>query len=87
MAAIQFPREAARKVIHSEDTWNAQVCDFELREKYFRLALVSRGFHTVHAFGSICTAHSDADVDAFLNAAEDAARLFSRFLPLAPETN
>ena len=77
MGMIQFPNEG-REVRSPEDNWNAEVCDPELREKVLRVGLVSRGFHTVHGFGGVTFAHSDGDVDRFLEALEDFARLMAR---------
>jgi glutamate-1-semialdehyde 2,1-aminomutase len=75
MAMIQFPVEFQKTISTPEENWNPQVCDFDLREKVLRLALITTGFHTVHGFGSICAPHDDHDVDRFLSAVEDIARL------------
>jgi glutamate-1-semialdehyde 2,1-aminomutase len=76
MAMIQFPK-AGRTVTNPEENWNDEVCDPQMREKIMRLAFVTRGFHTVHGFGSICTAHTEAEVDAFLEAADEIARVLA----------
>ncbi len=76
MGMIQFPKPG-RMIERPEDNWNSEVCDPEMRERILRLALVARGFHTVHGFGSISTAHTDADVDAFLNGVEDVAKMMA----------
>jgi glutamate-1-semialdehyde 2,1-aminomutase len=72
MAMIQFP-QPGRAVTNPEENWNDEVCDHQMREKVIRLAFVTRGFHTVHGFGSICTAHTEADVERFLEAADEIA--------------
>ena len=77
MAMIQFPKPG-RTINRPEDNWNSEVCDPEMREKIIRTALAARGFHTVHGFGSISAAHTDADIDAFLKGVEDLADLMAR---------
>jgi glutamate-1-semialdehyde 2,1-aminomutase len=77
MAMIQFPKEG-REVMTPEDNWNSEVCDPEMREKIMRVGLVARGFHTVHGFGGVSFAHTDADIDRFLDAVEDFARLMGK---------
>jgi glutamate-1-semialdehyde 2,1-aminomutase len=75
MAMIQFPVEAHKQISTPEENWNPLVCDFDMRERVLRLALITTGFHAVHGFGSICTPHEDQDIDDFLSAIEEIARL------------
>jgi glutamate-1-semialdehyde 2,1-aminomutase len=75
MAMIQFPVEAGKSITTPEENWNPRVCDFDMRERVLRLALVICGFHTVHGFGSVCAPHDDQDVDRFLNAVQEVADL------------
>lgn len=71
MAMMQFPLRDGVKMDSPEVIWNPEMCDVEMREKIFRLAMVTRGFHVVHGFGSVSAAHSEQEVDQFLNALDD----------------
>ncbi len=79
MAMIQFPLKGQKAINTPDENWNPEVCDFEMREKILRLALANHGFHTVHGFGALSTAHTDGDVDSLLNALEEVAKTIRRF--------
>ena len=74
MLTVQFPLKGQSAIRSPEEVWNPEACDVELREKLLRLALVTRGFHVAHGFGSVCTAHTEADIDRLMNALEDVAK-------------
>lgn len=75
MAMIQFPLQGQPTLDRPEEIWNPEACDVEMREKILRLAMVTRGFHVVHGFGSVSTAHTEEEIDRFLNALEEVAGL------------
>jgi len=60
-AVIRSPRDVLEK------------CDVPRVEQDFRLHLLNRGVYLAHGGGAISTAHTDADIDLIIAAAEDAA--------------
>ena len=63
MLTVQFPLRGQLAIRSPQEVWNPEACDVELREKFLCLALVTRGFHAVHGFGSVCAAHTEADIN------------------------
>jgi len=77
MGMIQFPSDGRTEIRNPEENWNTEVCDPDMRERVLRLALVTRGVHTVHGMGSVSAAHSDADLDRMFEAVDDVAKLMA----------
>jgi glutamate-1-semialdehyde 2,1-aminomutase len=62
-----------------EQVWNPEVCDIELREKIFKLAMLQQGFNIFHGFGAISYAHSEEEIQSALDAAERIAKKWHAF--------
>jgi glutamate-1-semialdehyde 2,1-aminomutase len=59
--------------------WNPNVCDSEVREKIFKLAMLEHGFNIFHGYGSISAAHSDQEIQASLDAVDRVAQKWKKY--------
>jgi hypothetical protein len=71
---VQFLNEKIDKVSSPEQVWNPEVCDFELREKIFRLSMLEEGFNIFHGYGAVSAAHSEKEILESLDAVERIAK-------------
>jgi len=67
---IHFLKEEIDKITSPEQVWNPKVCDFELKEKIFKLAMLNEGFNIFHGYGSISAAHTEGEIQDSLYAVE-----------------
>lgn len=74
MVGVHFCREDVSEISSPEQVWNADISDFEMREKIFKLAMLKEGFVTFHGYGGISSAHTDAEIQSSLDAVERIAR-------------
>ena len=79
IVGIHFLRENCDRVESPEQVWNSEVCDIDLREKIFKLAMLEEGFNVFHGFGAISYAHSEDEIQAALDAAERIAKKWRTF--------
>ncbi len=79
LVGVQFLHERINRITFPEQVWNPEVCDVEMREKIFKLAMLEKGFNVFHGFGGISAAHTDAEIQASLNAVERIAREWKKF--------
>ncbi|MCP2604574.1 aminotransferase class III-fold pyridoxal phosphate-dependent enzyme [Candidatus Aminicenantes bacterium AH-873-B07] len=75
---VHFLNEEIEKITTPEEVWNPKVCDVELREKIFKLAMVNEGFNIFHGFGAISFAHTEEEIQASLDAIERIAQKWSK---------
>ena len=75
---IHFLCQNLDKIDSPEQVWNPDISDFELREKIFKLAMLQEGINVFHGFGAISTAHSEADIQASLEAMEKIAKKWKK---------
>jgi len=75
---VHFLKEEIEKITSPEQVWNPEICDFELREKIFKLAMLNEGFNIFHGYGSISAAHSEGEIQASLDAVERIAKSWTR---------
>jgi len=75
---VHFLKEEIEKITSPEQVWNPEICDFELREKIFKLAMLNEGFNIFHGYGSISAAHSEGEIQASLEAMERIAKSWSQ---------
>lgn len=81
---IHFLHQNVDKIESPEQVWNPDICDFELREKIFKLAMLQEGINVFHGFGAISAAHSETDIQASLEAMEKIAKKWKKYrLPKA----
>jgi glutamate-1-semialdehyde 2,1-aminomutase len=79
VVGVHFVNEGIDRVLYPEEVWNPGICDFEMREKIFRLAMLEEGFNIFHGYGAISAAHSGEEIQASLDAME---RIAKRWAPM-----
>jgi glutamate-1-semialdehyde 2,1-aminomutase len=79
VVGVQFLHEKIERITSPEQVWNPELCDVELREKVFKLAMLDKGFNIFHGFGAISAAHSESEIQAALDAVESIAEEWSKF--------
>ncbi len=79
LLGVHFVGEKTERIDSPEQVWNPEVSDFELRERIFKLAMLLEGFNIFHGYGSISAAHSQADIEASLEAVEKIARKWRKY--------
>jgi glutamate-1-semialdehyde 2,1-aminomutase len=75
---VHFLKEKIKRITSPEQVWNPEICDFELREKIFKLAMLEEGFNIFHGYGSISAAHTEGEIQDSLDAVERVAKKWSR---------
>jgi len=70
IVGVHFLREKVDHLVSPDEVWNEKVCNFEMREKIFRLAMINKGFNTFHGYGAISYAHTKEEIQASLDAVE-----------------
>jgi len=74
ISTVVFPYDPEHRCKGPEDTLNPHICDVQLSSRVLQLALLLEDVHVIHGLGSVCTAHSEADVavaaEAYGRAAE-----------------
>ena len=78
MVGVHFLKEEIEQVTSPEQAWNPEICDFELRERIFKFAMLEEGFNIFHGYGAISGAHSESEIQASLDAVERIAKKWSR---------
>jgi glutamate-1-semialdehyde 2,1-aminomutase len=79
IVGVHFLHDCCDRLDSPEQVWNPEVCDIELREKVFKLAMLREGFNIFHGFGAISFAHSEEDIQASLDAVERIAKKWHTF--------
>ncbi len=74
LVGVHFLHEHCDRIASPEQVWNPDVCDIELREKIFKLAMLQEGFNIFHGYGSISGAHTEEEIQASLDAVERIAK-------------
>jgi glutamate-1-semialdehyde 2,1-aminomutase len=78
IVGVHFMHEECERIISPEQVWDPKVCDVELREKVFKLAMLQEGFNIFHGYGAISAAHSEEEIQASLDAVERIAKKWKR---------
>ncbi|UCE42766.1 MAG: aminotransferase class III-fold pyridoxal phosphate-dependent enzyme [Candidatus Aminicenantes bacterium] len=71
---VHFVHDPHTQIESPEQVWNPEVCDIEMREKIFKLAMIQEGFNIFHGYGSISGAHTEDEIQASLDAVERIAK-------------
>jgi glutamate-1-semialdehyde 2,1-aminomutase len=79
LVGVQFLKENIDRVSHPEQVWNPEVCDFELREKIFKLSMLEEGFNTFHGYGAISAAHTEREIQDSLDAVERVVKKWLKY--------
>lgn len=74
IVGVHFLHDTCDRIESPEQVWNPDVCDIELREKIFKLAMIQEGFNVFHGYGSISGAHSEEEIQTSLDAVERIAK-------------
>ena len=74
VAGVHFLHSTCDRIESPEQVWNPDVCDIEMREKIFKLAMIQQGFNVFHGYGSISVAHTEEEIQASLVAVERIAK-------------
>lgn len=74
LVGVHFLCDDVDRIVSPEQVWNPAVCDHDLREKAFKLAMLAEGFNIFHGFGAISAAHSEEEIQASLDAVERIAK-------------
>ncbi|MBM3127670.1 MAG: aminotransferase class III-fold pyridoxal phosphate-dependent enzyme [Chloroflexi bacterium] len=62
MAVPQFPYDEEQSLSSPDDVNDPTLCDVELRDHLFQLALLLDDVHVVHGGGALSTAHTEQDI-------------------------
>jgi glutamate-1-semialdehyde 2,1-aminomutase len=76
---IHFLCQNVDKIDSPEQAWNPEFSDIELREKIFKLAMLQEGINVFHGFGAVSAAHSEAEIQASLEAMEKIAKKWKKY--------
>lgn len=77
MVGVHFLKEDVDRITTPEQVWDPASSDFEIREKIFKLAMLEQGFSVFHGYGGISAAHTEEEIQASLDAAEEIAEKWS----------
>jgi len=79
IVGVHFVKKNVERIIYPEEVWNPEVCDFELREKIFKLSMLDEGFYIFHGYGAISAAHTEDEIQASLDAVERIAKKWTKY--------
>ena len=79
LVGVQFLKEKIDRISFPEQVWNPEVCDFELREKIFKLAMLEEGFNIFHGYGAVSSAHTESEIQTSLDAVERIAKKWHNY--------
>jgi glutamate-1-semialdehyde 2,1-aminomutase len=79
LIGVQFLKEDMDRVESPEQVWNPDICDIELRERAFKLAMLREGFNIFHGYGAISAAHTEEEIQASLDAVEKIAKEWNTY--------
>lgn len=78
IVGVHFLKDGPERITSPEQVWNPDVCDFQLRDKIFKLAMLNEGFNVFHGFGAISSAHSEEEIQDSLDAVERIAKKWTK---------
>ncbi|MCX7839113.1 MAG: aminotransferase class III-fold pyridoxal phosphate-dependent enzyme [Anaerolineae bacterium] len=79
-AVPQFPYDEKQSLDNPDDVNNPSLCDVELRDHIFQLALLLEDVHVVHGGGAVSTAHTEQDIARLGEAARRVAQRIKKYL-------
>lgn len=80
MAVPQFPYDEKQSLASPDDVNDPALCDVELRDHLFQLALLLEDVHVVHGGGSLSTAHTEQDIARLGEACRRVARRVKKYM-------
>ncbi len=79
LVGVQFLHDNIDRITSPEQVWNPEICDIELREKFFKLSMLEEGFNIFHGYGSISASHTEEEIQDSLDAVERIAKRWRRY--------
>lgn len=79
LIGVQFFRDEIGRITSPEQVWNPDICDIELREEVFKLAMLEEGFNIFHGYGAISASHTEEEIQDSLDAVERIARRWQKY--------
>lgn len=79
LIGVHFLHEHIDRITSPDQVWNPEVCDCEMREKVFKLAMLEEGFNIFHGYGAISYAHTESEIQASLDAVERIAKKWQKY--------
>lgn len=80
LIGVQFLKKEIDQISFPDQVWNPEVCDFELRERIFKLSMLEEGFNIFHGYGAISAAHTSGEIQASLDAVERIAKKWRKYI-------
>lgn len=80
LAAPQFPYDEKQSLASPDEVNDPALCDVELRDHLFQLALLLEDVHVVHGGGALSTAHTEQDLARLDEACRRVARRVKKYL-------
>ncbi|MDZ7759261.1 MAG: aminotransferase class III-fold pyridoxal phosphate-dependent enzyme [Desulfovermiculus sp.] len=74
LIGFHFLRDKNCRVNSPDDVFNPEICDQELRDRIFKLAMILEGYHIFHGYGALSLAHTEQEIQGSLQAAEKIAQ-------------
>ena len=79
LVGVQFLKDKVDRITSPDQVWNPEICDIELREEVFKLAMLGEGFNIFHGYGAISASHAEEEIQDSLNAVERIARRWRKY--------
>lgn len=79
-AVPQFPYDEKQSLDSPDDVNDPTLCDVELRDRIFQLALLLEDVHVVHGGGAVSTAHTEQDIARLGEASRRVAQRIKKYL-------
>lgn len=79
LVGVQFLHDKIDRITYPEQVWNPEVCEVEMREKIFKLAMLEQGFNIFHGYGAISASHTEKEIQASLDAVERIAKRWRKY--------
>ena len=76
---VHFPRKKPRR-LSPEELCDPSKSFYKLKEEVLKLALLVEGVHVVHGGGAVSLAHQKRDLEKTVDAYDQTARLFKKYL-------
>jgi glutamate-1-semialdehyde 2,1-aminomutase len=73
VVGVHFLKTDIERIDSPDQVWDPSICDVDLRESLFRLAMMNEGFFTAHGYGAISFSHTEEDIRRSIEAAERVA--------------
>jgi glutamate-1-semialdehyde 2,1-aminomutase len=79
-AVPQFPYDEKQSLDSPDEVNDPSLCDVELRDHLFQLALLLEDVHVVHGGGAVSTAHTEQDIARLGEASRRVAQRIKKYL-------